>query len=106
VETKTEDIAYTRTKTKVKAQPNRSPLPADLPREVVVIEPEEDTTGMKLIGFDITEQLKMTPASFFVKQYKRATYARPVHLPLYRQMNQFNRIGMSLSDSTVNDWVS
>jgi transposase len=140
VETKTEDIAYTRTKTKVKAQPNRSPLPADLPREVVVIEPEEDTTGMKLIGFDITEQLEMTPASFFVKQYKRAKYARPEskgiamgklpefalpkaiagssviahllvskyvdHLPLYRQLNQFSRIGMSLSDSTVNDWVS
>jgi hypothetical protein len=46
VETKTEDIAYTRTKTKVKAPPNCSPLPADLPREVVVMEPEEDDTGM------------------------------------------------------------
>jgi transposase len=48
-------------------------LPADLPREVVVIEPEEDTTGMKLIGFDITVPLEMTPASFFVSPYKRAT---------------------------------
>jgi transposase len=137
---KHERVEFASTKTKVKAQPNRSPLPADLPREVVVIEPEEDTTGMKLIGFDITEPLEMTPASFFVSPYQRATYARPEsrgiamgklpefalpkaiagssvithllvskyvdHLPLYRQLNPFSCIGMSLSDSTVNDWVS
>lgn len=73
----TEDISYTRTKTKKKVQPNRSPLPADLPREVIVIEPEQDTAGMKLIGHEITEQLEMTPAKFYVKQYKRAKYAKP-----------------------------
>jgi hypothetical protein len=57
IEPITEDIAYTRTKNKEKAQPNRSPLPADLPREIIEIAPEEDTTGMKLIGHEITEQL-------------------------------------------------
>ena len=135
----TEDIAYTRTKTKEKVQPNRSPLPAELPREIIEIEPQEDTTGMKLIGHEITEQLEMTPAKFYVKQYKRAKYAKPEgngviigklpeltlpksiagssvinhlliskyvdHLPLHRQIKMFSRIGMTLSDSTVNDWV-
>ena len=70
-----EDMAYTRTKTKETVQPNRSPLPADLPREDIEIAPEEDTTGMKLIGHEITEQLEMTPAKFYVKQYKRAKNA-------------------------------
>lgn len=139
LEITTEDIAYTRTKSKEKAQPNRSPLPADLPREIIEIAPEEDTTGMKLIGHEITEQLEMTPARFYVKQYKRPKYARPEgngvaigklpefalpkaiagssvlahllvskyvdHLPLYRQIKMFSRIGMTLSDSTVNDWI-
>ena len=139
VESFTEDIAYTRKKRERKAHPNRSPLPADLPREVIEIAPEEDITGMKLIGHEITEQLEMTPAKFYVKQYKRAKYARPEgngiamgklpvfalpkaiagssvlahllvskyvdHLPLYRQIKMFSRIGMTLSDSTVNDWI-
>lgn len=135
----TEDITYTRTKTKEKVHPNRSPLPAELPREIIEIEPQEDTTGMKLIGHEITEQLEMTPAKFYVKQYKRAKYAKPEgtsviigklpeltlpksiagssvlahlliskyvdHLPLHRQIKMFSRIGMTLSDSTVYDWV-
>jgi transposase len=139
IETKIEEISFTRTKTKEKANPNRSPLPANLPREIIEINPLEDTTGMKLIGYDITEQLEMTPAKFFVKQYKRAKYARTEgngiaignlpefalpkaiagssvlahllvskyvdHLPLHRQIKIFSRIGMTLSDSTVNDWV-
>lgn len=138
IEPITEDIAYTRTKTKEKVQPNRSPLPADLPREVIEITPEEDTTGMKLIGHEITEKLEMTPAKFYVKQYKRAKYARPEgngiaigklpefalpkaiagnsvivylliskyvdHLPFHRQIKMFKRLGMELSDSTINDW--
>ncbi len=31
---------------------------------------------MKLIGHEITEQLEMTPAKFYVKQYRFAKYAR------------------------------
>jgi transposase len=27
------------------------------------------------------------------------------HLPLHRQIKMFSRIGMTLSDSTVNDWI-
>lgn len=135
----TEEISYTRTKTKEKTNPNRPPLPANLPREIIEINPQEDITGMKLIGYEITEQLEMTPAKFYVKQYKRAKYARSEgngvaigklpeftlpkaiagssvlthllvskyadHLPLHRQIKMFSRIGMTLSDSTVNDWI-
>lgn len=139
IEPLTEDITYTRNKIKEKVQPNRSPLPADLPREIIEIAPQEDTTGMKLIGHEITEQLEMTPAKFYVKQYKRAKYAKTEgngivigklpelalpkaiagssvishlliskfidHLPFYRQIKMFSRIGMTISDSTVNDWI-
>ena len=139
LESISEEINYTRTKVKEKVQPNRSPLPADLYREIIEIEPEEDTAGMKLIGHEITEQLEMTPAKFYVKQYKRAKYSRPEskgvaigklpefalpkaiagssvlthllvskyvdHLPLHRQIKMFSRIGMTISDSTVNDWI-
>lgn len=73
----TEEIAYTRTKKEDAKKPVRTALPSDLPRVIIVIQPEEDTTGMKLIGHEITEQLEMTPAKFFVKQYKRAKYVRP-----------------------------
>ena len=72
----TELIEYTRTKKADAEKPVRSALPADLPRVVIEIQPEEDTTGMKCIGYEITEQLEMTPSKFFVKQYKRAKYAR------------------------------
>lgn len=72
----TEEITYTRTRKEDAKKPVRTALPADLPRVVIEIMPEEDTTGMKLIGHEITEQLEMTPAKFFVNQYKRAKYAR------------------------------
>jgi len=33
------------------------PLPDHLPVEEIVIEPGEDTTGMKFIGKEVTDQL-------------------------------------------------
>src|SRR5688572_14180421 len=54
----TETIAYTRTKkteTSEKIQSGRMKLPADLPRERVLIEPSQDVSGMKKIGEEITE---------------------------------------------------
>jgi transposase len=58
----TVQIEYTRTKKTDAEKPVRSALPADLPRVVIEIQPEEDTTGMKCIGYEITEQLEMTPS--------------------------------------------
>jgi transposase len=70
----TERIEYTREKKKRKEKPVRQPLPADLPRVVIEIEPGIDTTGMKYIGDEVTEELEYKPATLFVNQYRRRKY--------------------------------
>ena len=72
-----EEIAYSRRKKVEKNKPSRNTLPAHLPREVVVIEPEEDTTGLQKIGKEVTELLEYTPASLRVIEYVRPKYAKP-----------------------------
>jgi transposase len=84
---------YEETKAKVQEQRNpkakktkkrkvkhngRNPLPADLPRKTIDIDPaeEEKTCSVchnpkSVIGAEITEVLEYIPASFFVKQYIR-----------------------------------
>jgi len=56
----------------------RNPLPSDLPRKTIDIEPteEEKTCSVchnpkSVIGAEITEVLEYVPASFFVKQFVR-----------------------------------
>jgi transposase len=60
----------------------RNPLPADLPRETIDIEPAKleqtcsDCKSQKQrIGQEVTEVLEYIPASFFVMQYIRHKYA-------------------------------
>ena len=60
----------------------RNPLPKDLPREVIEIEPadEEKTCPAchkekERIGSEETEKLEYVPASFYVKKYVRYKYA-------------------------------
>ena len=60
----------------------RNPLPKDLPREVIEIEPpdEEKTCPAchkqkQRIGSEETEKLEYVPASFYVKKYVRYKYA-------------------------------
>lgn len=72
-------IEYTRTQqrnTSEKVHTGRMKLPASLPREQVIIEPQEDTTGLKKIGEEITEELERIPGKLFVRQYIRPKYAR------------------------------
>jgi transposase len=137
---KTEKITYTRNKrNQKKKHPIRQLLPASLPRHEIIIEPEEDTTGMRKIGEQITEELEYEPAKVYVNRYVRPKYALPAdegvvigvlpsrpiekgiagpgllahisiskyvdHLPLYRQVQQFNRLGINLAESTVNGWI-
>jgi len=52
----------------------RGPLPASLPRQDIIIEPEEDTSGMKYIGDEVTEELEYKPAGFFVRRFLRRKY--------------------------------
>ncbi|MDQ7064323.1 MAG: IS66 family transposase [candidate division KSB1 bacterium] len=76
-EPETETITYTRRKQDKPQKPSRHVLPAHLPRDVVVIEPKEDTTGLKKIGETITEELEYTPATLRVTRYVRPKYAKP-----------------------------
>ena len=54
----------------------RVPIPADLPRVEEVIEPEEDTDGMKRIGEDVTEVLEYEAGRIWVRRIVRPRYAR------------------------------
>ena len=77
--TATERIEYTRQKKQATTETiktGRMKLPADLPREQVVIEPTEDVSGMKKIGEEITEELERIPGKLFVRQYVRPKYAK------------------------------
>lgn len=73
----TESISYQRRKASPKQQPSRNALPAHLPRDLTVIEPEGDTGGLTKIGEEITEELEYTPASLRVNRFVRPKYARP-----------------------------
>ena len=72
-----ETITYVRTKAKRVNHPGRMALPSHLPVEEIVIEPEEDTTEMKCIGREITDQLELVPAKLFIKRYIRPKYIKP-----------------------------
>lgn len=137
-----ETISYTRKKelsTSAKPHQGRMALPASLPREIIVIEPAEDISGLKKIGEEITEQLEATPMKLYVRRTIRPKYVKadgegiligtlpwePIdkciagpgllssivigkyidHLPLYRQIEIFKRAGITLSSSTVGDWI-
>ncbi len=78
-EAEKETISYTRTKPKEEKKPGhaRMPLPAHLPREEYIIEPQEDVSNCKKIGENITEILEYKPGKLYVKKYIRPKYARP-----------------------------
>ena len=72
-----EVITYVRSKNKHENHPGRLALPSHLPVEEIVIEPREDTTGLKCIGKEITDQLELIPAKLFIKRFIRPKYIRP-----------------------------
>lgn len=72
-----ETITYIRKKKDRKNHPGRIPLPDHLPVEEIVLEPQEDTTGMKCIGKEVTDQLELVPAKLFIKRYIRPKYIKP-----------------------------
>ncbi len=127
--------------TQRKAHPSRV-LPAHLRREVIVLEPGKDVTGLRRLGFEVTEVLEYLPGELFVKQYLRPIYVQPTpmtetvfiiaslpgrimekcmagegllaqmvvdkyidHLPINRQLQRFERAGMTIAQSTSNDWM-
>lgn len=74
-----EDITYSRNKNKAKKQtPHfRNPIPDHLPRKEIIIEPQGvDTSGLKKIGEEITEELEYEEAKLYVNKYIRPKYAK------------------------------
>jgi transposase len=69
-----EVITYVREKRKRKEHPGRLALPSHLPVEEIVLEPEEDTTNMKCIGREVTDQLELVPAKLYIKRFIRPKY--------------------------------
>ena len=68
-----ETITYQRRK---KSHPGRTALPDNIPTEEIIIEPQEDTTAMKLIGEEITETMDYRPGVLLKRRYIRRKYAR------------------------------
>jgi transposase len=139
-------VEYVRTKIEVvpakpKAHPGRMKLPEHLRREVILLKPEGDVSGLRRMGEDITEILDYIPAELYVKQYIRPKYAAPLseggstvlmaalpgrllekcmagegllaqmivdkyldHLPIHRQLQRYLRMGVTIAQSTSNDW--
>ena len=70
-----EEIKYKRTKPKKdKSQPLRTEIPAHLPREAKIIEPEGIDDGARRVGQEITEVLDYTPGKLLVNRYIRPKY--------------------------------
>jgi len=74
-----EKISYDRKKHKpVSITPHgRLPIDASLPRRRFIIEPDVDTSNLKRIGEELSEELDYRPGSFWVNQYVRPKYAVP-----------------------------
>jgi len=69
-----EVITYIREKNKRKQHPGRVALPAHLPVEEIILEPEEDTSNMKCVGKEVTDQLELVPAKLYIKRFIRPKY--------------------------------
>lgn len=55
--------------------PGRSPLPKHLPVQQLVLQPQEDTTDMVLIGTEVSESLQYEPSRFYIQRIVRPKYA-------------------------------
>ena len=75
---KTRVKEHNRVKVKLEAKkhPGRTPLPSSLRREEIIIDPQEDVTGLTRLEDEITEVLEVKAAEFYVKRYVRPKYVR------------------------------
>jgi transposase len=80
--TTTTKVTHQQTHTEVitqrKERPGRMTLPDHLRREVIVLEPGKDVTGLRRIGYEITEIMEYVPGELYVKRYLRPVYVQPV----------------------------
>jgi transposase len=137
VPTVKQTVSYERAVKQAANKAIRGGFPAHLLRIDVILEPEEDVSGMRKIGDEITEELDLKPASLFVRRYIRPRYvskeetfhiaplpSRPIekgmpgpgllseiicdkfvyHLPFYRQVQRYEKLGMKIPASTLEGW--
>jgi transposase len=71
--------AHNRNITKNKNHPGRDEIPAHIPRVVIPVQPDYDTTGLQQIGNKIVERLEYTPPKFFVNQYVCPVYRKVIN---------------------------
>ena len=76
---KTETITSDRKKPQNHSPHGREDIPEHLPRNEIVIMPQEDVAGMKRIGEKVTEQLEYTPPKYFVNKYVRPVFAGEIN---------------------------
>lgn len=62
--------------------PGRTKLPDHLERQEIYIEPAEDTSSMRKIGEEITEELEYEPGKLYVKKYIRSKYIQAETEPI------------------------
>jgi transposase len=67
-------LIYERAVKQIAKKAIRGGFPSHLPRVDVILEPQEDVSGMRKIGEEITEELDLKPASLFVRRYIRPRY--------------------------------
>jgi transposase len=67
-------VHYERLVKQIAKKASRQLFPAHLPRVEVIIQPQEDVSGMRKVGEEITEELDLKPASLFVRRYIRPRY--------------------------------
>jgi transposase len=70
-----EKITYVRKKQSRANHKGRLPLPAHLPVVRIEIHPEGDLSAMTCIGTEVTDELELEPARFYIKRYIRYKYA-------------------------------
>jgi len=73
--TTTEQISYQRKKQNRENHPGRHALPAHLPVEEVIIEPDNKPNDAVKIGEAITDELEYKPAELYIKRYIRPKYS-------------------------------
>ena len=72
---KTEAVKQQENKAPRGPHPGRSPLPKHLSVQELVLEPQEDTADMVLIGKEVSDSLQYEPSRFYIQRIVRPKYA-------------------------------
>lgn len=96
-----QQVIYTRKKQSAKSHPGRNELPAHLPTDEVVIEPEELSEDMVRIGEDVTETLDYKPASLRKRRTVRPIYTEPSTDKIYQAPPVDRPLMKSIAESSL-----